>query len=122
MDIQNFYRGTEFYAQDHLGAHATQGGVVFRTFAPAADGIVVLLDDGPHEMHRAQDGNFWEAEVPGAKAGDHYEYRIYHGGGYVDHADPYAFASELRPSHRSIVWDLSYEWGDAAWVKKAFGP
>ncbi|MBM6989114.1 MAG: 1,4-alpha-glucan branching protein GlgB, partial [Olsenella umbonata] len=117
MDIQNFYRGTEFYAQDHLGAHATPGGVVFRTFAPAADGIVVLMDDGPHEMHRAQDGNFWEAEVPGAKAGDHYEYRIYHGGGYVDHADPYAFASELRPRHRSIVWDLSYEWGDAAWVK-----
>ena len=116
MDIQNFYRGTEFYAQDHLGAHATQGGVTFRTFAPAADGIVVLLDDGPHEMHRAQDGNFWEAEVPGAKAGDHYEYRIYHGGGYVDHADPYAFASELRPNHRSIVWDLSYEWGDAEWV------
>ena len=116
MDIQNFYRGTEFYAQDHLGAHATPGGVTFRTFAPAADGIVVLLDDGPHEMHRAQDGNFWEAEVPDAKAGDHYEYRIYHGGGYVDHADPYAFASELRPDHRSIVWDLSYEWGDAEWV------
>ena len=46
MDIQDFYRGTEFYAQDHLGAHATPGGVTFRTFAPAADGIVVLLDDG----------------------------------------------------------------------------
>ena len=53
MDIQNFYRGTEFYAQNHLGAHTTPGGVTFRTFAPAADGIVVLLDDGPHEMHRA---------------------------------------------------------------------
>ena len=55
MDIQNFYRGTEFYAQDHLGAHATQGGVVFRTFAPAADGIVVLLDDGPHEIFKRRD-------------------------------------------------------------------
>ncbi|RRF89493.1 MAG: 1,4-alpha-glucan branching protein GlgB [Coriobacteriaceae bacterium] len=116
MDIQNFYRGTEFYAQDYLGARPAEKGVVFRTFAPAADGITLLLDGREVPMQRVQDGNFWEAQVPDAQVGDHYEYRIWHAGSYVDHADPYAFASELRPNHRSIVCDLTYQWGDAAWM------
>ena len=60
MESYDFYVGREYDAQGYLGSHVSEGGVVFRTFAPAADGVVLLLSgqdagqgDGPHEyeMH-----------------------------------------------------------------------
>ena len=117
MDTRNFYAGEEFYAHLMLGAHLMEGGVRFRTFAPAADGIELLLDGQSHEMHKVADGNFWEVWVAGAQVGQAYEYRIWRGGGFVDHADPYAYQAELRPAHRSVVADLSHEWHDAAWME-----
>ena len=116
MDTHNFYAGEEFYAHLMLGAHVVEGGVRFRTFAPAANRMELLLDEQPHEMHKVADGNFWETTVVGAHVGQAYEYRIWHGGSYVDHADPYAYQSELRPAHRSIVANLSHEWHDATWM------
>ena len=116
MDTHNFYAGEEFYAHLMLGAHVVEGGVRFRTFAPAANRMELLLDEQPHEMHKVADGNFWETTVAGAHVGQAYEYRIWHGGSYVDHADPYAYQSELRPAHRSIVANLSHEWHDATWM------
>ena len=76
MKSYDFYDGREYDAPGYLGSHVSEGGVVFRTFAPAADGVVLLLSgqdagqgDGPHEyeMHAALDGNFWEVEVAGAR-------------------------------------------------------
>ncbi len=116
MDTRNFYAGEEFYAHLMLGAHIVENSVRFRTFAPAASRVELLLDGQAHEMRKVADGNFWEETVAGAHAGQAYEYRIWHGGSYVDHADPYAYRSELRPAHRSIVASLSYEWHDADWM------
>ena len=117
MKTIDFYTGKEFYAQDWLGAHIEDGGVTFRTFAPAAEAIELLLNGTPHAMRKVEDGNFWEVRVPGAQAGDRYEYRIHHAGTYQDHADPYGFAMEVRPAHRSIVCDLSYAWHDGRWMR-----
>ncbi|MDO4807608.1 MAG: 1,4-alpha-glucan branching protein GlgB [Coriobacteriales bacterium] len=116
MDTRNFYAGEEFFAQLMLGASITNEGVRFRTFAPAAERVELVLEDELVPMSKVADGNFWEANVAGAHAGQAYEYRIWHGGSYVDHADPYAFQSELRPAHRSVVADLSFEWHDAEWM------
>lgn len=120
MDLHGFYMGTEFQAQDFLGAHLTPTGVVFRTFAPAASRIQLLLDGGGGvreiDLHKAHDSNFWEVEVAGAHEGDHYEFRIHHGGGLTDHADPYGRQMELRPAHRSIICSPSYAWSDQAWM------
>ncbi len=116
MNTYDFYVGREYFAHSYLGSHLQDGGVVFRTFAPAAQGIILLLNDEQHEMHKIEDGNFWEVFVPGAKRDDRYEYRIYHNGSYVDHADPYGYQMELRPAHRSIVTDLSYVWHDQKWM------
>ena len=116
METRNFYSGEEFYAHLMLGALRDSGGVTFRTFAPAADGVELVLNEGTRAMHRVADGNFWEIFVEGVQPGCPYEYRIWHGGGYQDHADPYAMQSELRPAHRSIVADLAYEWHDDAWM------
>jgi 1,4-alpha-glucan branching enzyme len=40
-----------------------------------------------------------------------------HGAFRVDKADPYAFRSETPPRTASVVWDLSYQWGDADWMR-----
>ncbi len=118
VNTYNFYTGREFYAQDYLGARLQDGGAMFRTFAPAASQVQLMLNGNPLEMHRVGDGNFWELFWPGAREGDAYEFRIFHGGGYVDHADPYGFQAELRPAHRSIVTDLSrHTFGDKRWME-----
>ncbi|MDO4798435.1 MAG: 1,4-alpha-glucan branching protein GlgB [Coriobacteriales bacterium] len=116
METKNFYAGEEFHAHMMLGALRDEGGVTFRTFAPAADGIELLLDGESHPMAKVADGNFWEVRVEGVRTGTPYEYRIWHGGSYVDHCDPYGMQMELRPAHRSIVTDLAYEWHDAEWM------
>lgn len=118
MKTYDFYRGNEYFAQEYLGAHLTQDGTVFRTFAPAAERIDLLLEGTPYPMQRIEDGNFWEVQVPGVKAGAHYEFAIVHGGRTVSHADPYGYAMEIRPHHRSIVCDLSFAWHDEEWMAK----
>jgi 1,4-alpha-glucan branching enzyme len=57
--------------------------------------------------------------VPGIGPGALYKYYIQsrHGGYQVDKADPYGFASEIRPKTASRVCDLaSYAWGDSEWL------
>ncbi|MCC8163479.1 MAG: glycogen-branching enzyme, partial [Lachnospiraceae bacterium] len=120
MDMYGFYTGQEFNAHEYLGAHPENGGAVFRTFAPNAAKVSLLLDGAEMPMQRVYDGNFHELFVPGAAAGQAYEYRIYfRNGGCQDHADPYGFQMELRPAHRSIVCDLStYTFQDSEWLKR----
>lgn len=95
-------------------------GTVFRTFAPNALKVSLLLAGEEMPMQRVYDGNFYEATVPGVKAGAPYEYRIYKpSGGYTDHCDPYGFGMELRPAHKSVVVDLSaYSFADSKWLKQ----
>ena len=58
-------------------------------------------------MKRIYDGNFWECVIPEAKRGDLYKFRIYQQDGRaVDHCDPFAQYSELRPGTASVLWDL----------------
>lgn len=118
MDMYGFYTGQVFDAYEYLGAHVTWEGVVFRTFAPGADGVCLRLSGREIPMHKVYDGNFYELTLPEAKVGESYEYRIYSQGGYRDHCDPYGFQMELRPRHRSIVCDLSgYRFRDGSWMK-----
>lgn len=122
MDLFGFYTGREFSAYEYLGAHlAPEGGVVFRTFAPAAARVTVIGDFNTWqdwEMRRVQDGNFWELTVPQAKAGERYKYRITgQDGRTIDHCDPYGFQMELRPQSASLVCPLeSYAFQDEAWM------
>ncbi|MBP3884262.1 MAG: 1,4-alpha-glucan branching protein GlgB [Olsenella sp.] len=116
MDTRNFYAGEEFFAHLMLGAQTTGDGVRFRTFAPAAEKVELLLEGEVLPMERFADGNFWETTIAGAHVGQAYEFRIWHGGTCMDHADPYAYQAELRPRHRSVVADLTHEWRDAQWM------
>ena len=116
MDTRNFYAGEEFYAHMMLGCLRGQHGATFRTFAPMAERVQLVLDGQFMDMNKVWDGNFWELYLPEVASGTPYEYRIWHGGGWQDHCDPYGFQMELRPAHRSIVTDLIYEWHDAEWM------
>ncbi|MCD7886856.1 MAG: 1,4-alpha-glucan branching protein GlgB [Clostridiales bacterium] len=120
MDMYGFYTGQEFAAYEYLGAHIEKDGVVFRTYAPNAGKVSLLLDGAEIPMQSVYDGNFYELLVPDAVAGQLYEYRIYfQNGGYQDHADPYGFEMELRPKHKSVVCDLSaYSFHDSRWLKR----
>lgn len=102
MDFYNFYTGKEFEAYQYLGAHVLESGTTFRTFAPAAQRVSVIGEfNGWTEtpMNRVHDGNFWECTIDGVGSDLMYKYRIYRqDGSFIDHADPYAFYSEMRPA------------------------
>ena len=123
MDFYGFYTGQMFDAYEFLGAHPGTGGTVFRTFAPGAVAIDLLLNGQPLPMHKIGDGNFYELTVPEAGPGTPYEYRIHtRDGGFTDHCDPYGFGMELRADHRAGVRDLSeYTLGGAPWMRSRRG-
>ncbi len=125
FDIQNYYKGLEFETWKYYGAHPlTDGkGYIFRTYAPSAKAVGVIGSFSEWEelpMTRLADKVSWEVTVPNAAAGDMYKLRITVAGGKeVDHADPYAFFSELRPGTASILYDLGqYRFHDAQWLAK----
>ena len=119
MDFYGFYTGKIFDAYEWLGAHVTEQGVVFRTFAPNAKGSVLLWNGQEIPMQRIHDGNFYEVTVSQAKAGECYEYRIYGQNDVpVDHCEPYGFGMQMRPDHKSVIRNLyDYQFHDEKWMK-----
>lgn len=122
MNYYGFYTGEIFDAYQYLGAHLTENGTVFRTFAPSAERISVIGEFNDWQetpMEKTYDGNFWECHIDQAKEGMKYKYRIYRRDQtFVDHCDPYGFFMELRPNAASIICPLdSYHFDDSEWVK-----
>ena len=117
MDMYSFYMGWAFDAWEYLGAHLREDGVVFRTYAPSAEKVRLLLDGEELPMRPVCDGNFYERFVPGLGEGAAYEYRLYARGESRDHCDPYGFQMEVPPVHRSVVADSAYTFHDAAWME-----
>lgn len=123
MDMNGFYTGKILDAYRFLGCHLTEEGAVFRTFAPEAVKISVIgeFNNWSEEpMHQIYDGNFWECEISGVKAGMKYKYRIYRKDNiFIDHADPYGFGMERPPMSASITRDIKcYQWSDNRWMEK----
>jgi len=131
QDIYHFREGTHFQAYDKLGAHPVadadpQRGTRFAVWAPNASAVSVIGDfnhwrRGQHRLSsRADSSGIWEGVVEGVGPGALYKYHVVsRPGGYaVDKSDPYAFRTELPPRTASMVWDLAYTWGDAAWMQR----
>lgn len=123
MDFYSFYTGKCFDAYRYLGAHVTDRGTVFRTFAPSVSRVSLIGEFSGWEeipMEKVHDGNFWEVSSADAEPGLMYKYRIYDKHGqFIDHCDPYGYGMELRPGNASVIRDLrKYKFRDSAWMKK----
>ena len=119
--------GTFQRAYERLGAHFTerdgQRGVQFAVWAPNAKLVSVIGDfnswnpsANPMEPRSA---GLWETFIPHVGQGDVYKYHVEsdYRGYWVDKADPYCFAAEIRPHTASRVWDLEgYSWQDGSWM------
>jgi len=127
MDFTSFYGGGSFEAYEYLGAHVTENGVIFRTYAPNAVKIFVIGEwnnwEECDELIRTVDNKFFECECPEAKAGMMYKYRIYrYDGRFIDHCDPYGYGMQLRPQNASVIRDLSaYKFTDKEWISSRGG-
>jgi 1,4-alpha-glucan branching enzyme len=115
FDLYLLGEGTHQRLYDKLGAHpmTLEGvpGTGFVVFAPNARRVSVVGDFNfwnprRHPM-RVRGNGYWELFVPRAMPGDHYKFDIV--GPRGEHlplkADPLAFATEMRPSTASIVFD-----------------
>ncbi|MFV8754815.1 1,4-alpha-glucan branching protein GlgB [Nannocystaceae bacterium ST9] len=85
-------------------------GVRFCVWAPSASRVSVVgafnhWDGRRHPMRLHPGLGVWEIFVPGVRAGEIYKYELRTREGHVlePKADPYAFASQLRPDSASIV-------------------
>ena len=119
-------QGTHFRLFDKMGAHAIthQGvaGVHFAVWAPNARHVALVgdfndWDHRRHPMRARKDIGVWEIFVPDIGTGRAYKYRITAADGTLLplKADPYAFASELRPATASLTaMPGKADWGDAA--------
>jgi maltooligosyltrehalose trehalohydrolase len=95
----------------HFGAQLTTGGAAFRLWAPAARRVDLVLEK-PYPLARGQDGWF-STDVPGAKAGTRYHFRI---DGEIDVPDP---ASNFQPADISgpseVIDHASFSWQASDW-------
>ncbi len=126
-DLYLFNEGSHLRAYEKLGARlcSVDGtpGAYFALWAPDARQVDVVGDfndwqPGRHPLTRRGNSGVWEGFVPGVRRGARYKYHILsqHQGYRVLKADPYGLLHETPPRTASILWDLTYEWGDAAWM------
>ncbi len=128
MDDYFIAEGTHLRLFDKLGAHPMRhegaDGVSFAVWAPNARRVSVVGDfngwDGRrHVMRKRLDIGVWEIFAPGVGQGATYKFEIIGPDGTLLplKADPFAFASELRPQTASVVAGKpDFSWTDNRWM------
>ncbi|MFN3627552.1 MAG: GlgB N-terminal domain-containing protein, partial [Parvibaculum sp.] len=130
--LDDYYvaQGTHLRLFDKLGAHPIRHegahGVHFAVWAPNAARVSVVGDfnnwDGRrHVMRHRRDTGVWEIFVPAVGPGVAYNFEIQGQGGTLLplKADPFAFASEMRPKTASRVADPSpFIWHDENYMRR----
>jgi 1,4-alpha-glucan branching enzyme len=126
-DLHWFNEGTHTHLYGKLGAHlvkaGTERGATFAVWAPNAERVSVVGDFNGWDpeaapLHPRESSGIWEGFLPSTGHGALYKFHVIsrHGGYTADKADPFAFHTEVPPKTGSVVWDLSYDWGDEAWM------
>ncbi len=129
FDLFLFGEGTHYRTYEKMGAHPMTidgvEGVHFAVWAPNARRVSVVglfsRWDGRHyPMQSRGSSGLWEIFLPALTPGDTYKFEVKaHDGYLIEKADPYGFASELRPRTASVVWDVhQYKWNDDDWMQK----
>jgi 1,4-alpha-glucan branching enzyme len=127
-DVYLFNEGTHSRLWEKLGAHVIDEGTHLAVWAPNAERVSVIGDFNgwnpeADDLLPVESSGIWSRFMPGMRPGTPYKFHIRsRWGGYrVDKADPFAFHAETPPRTGSIVWDLSYDWGDAGWMASRHG-
>jgi 1,4-alpha-glucan branching enzyme len=119
-------QGTHYRLFDKLGAHLIEHegaqGVHFAVWAPNASRVSLVgdfnhWDATRHPMRHRHDIGVWEIFIPDIGEYQAYKYHVVASDGAVQplKADPFAFASEVRPRTASItVRPAKTDWGDTA--------
>jgi 1,4-alpha-glucan branching enzyme len=131
FDLYLFGQGKDYTIYEKMGAHfRTENGVEgvhFAVWAPNALTVSVIgdfnnWDNSANLMHlRHQELGVWECFIPGLQVGTMYKYAIFsrYKNYAAEKADPYGFASQVRPATASIVADIHrHQWQDAAWIQE----
>ena len=99
--------------QERIGAWLTSHGCFFRVWAPHADAVAVLVQDGPYwevddtviSQDLVRNGDYWSGTVPDVRAWQLYRFEIrHHDGSSSQRLDPAArdvLSSELTRSDPS---------------------
>ena len=120
-DVYLWNEGTHYRLYEKLGAHHDDSGTHFAVWAPNAERVSVVgdwngWDPGSDPLTPRGDSGIWEGSVSGAGLASTYKYHIVNGTFSVDKADPFGFHHETAPLTGSKIWNLDYQWGDAAWM------
>jgi 1,4-alpha-glucan branching enzyme len=130
MDVWLLAEGKHTRLYEILGAHPLRlqdvDGFGFAVWAPNASRVAVVGDfnhwDGRrHPMRRRRECGVWELFIPGVRSGAHYKYEIKDAAGTLLplKADPFAFASEMRPATASILCEPPARQDDTATALRA---
>ena len=118
------------YFGAHFGSYTDEAGklhsgVTFRLYAPCADNVSVIgswngWNPEVNPLNKVDASGVWEGFVEGLHNYDSYKFHFRNARGeYVDHADPFAFYSELRPGTCSRLFDIeNFAWHDADFLAK----
>ncbi len=128
LDQHLFGEGTHHQLHEKLGAHPLTlegvSGTTFAVWAPNAQQVSVVGDfnhwDGRRHPMQSSDCGVWEVFIPEVGAGALYKFELKTKAGELFlKADPFAVATETRPSTASKVADLSgFAWTDAEWLER----
>ncbi|QEH34647.1 1,4-alpha-glucan branching enzyme GlgB [Aquisphaera giovannonii] len=127
FDVHLLAEGTHYRSYEKLGAHPAEqdgaAGIAFAVWAPNARAVSIVgdfngWDPSATPMQPRGRAGLWERFVPGLAPGSLYRYAVTgSGGATVEKADPYGFATEIRPGTASMVCDLSrFSWTDQDWM------
>ncbi len=128
-DLYLFNEGSHYRLYRKLGAHPCtrdgKAGTSFAVWAPGAEAVSVMgdfngWDKARHPLRPRASSGIWEGFVPGVGPGATYKFHVVsrYGGYRVDKTDPFAFRQEGPPRTAAVVWDLSYQWNDNAWMAR----
>ncbi len=130
MDLHLFGEGRHWKIYEVLGAHPRivdgVAGVLFATWAPAAERVSVVgdfnhWDDRRHPMRVRGGSGVWELFIPDLKPDTLYKYSVRNrdSGAIQMKTDPYGQAFEVRPKTAARVTAPSdYRWLDQGWLTR----
>ena len=131
-DFYLFNEGSHYRIYEKMGAHPAEAngvqGTIFSVWAPNAHHVSVIgsfngWNPGSHMLRPLGSSGIWEGFIPGVGKGALYKFHVASTqlGYESDRADPVAILDEKPPLTASVVWDLHYDWNDAAFLEHRGG-